>query len=775
MTGRHDADYVGDSPAEWTLSDLLSALARRRGWIIVALALTCSLTLIYGLSATRRYRATAEIEVEKESHGSFGLEKTTDDTEAAEVTDTFDLNLTLQTEASVLLSDSLALDVIQRAALENTPDYFVLHTRRFAWLHKIWIWHKPLEPLGVPLAEAPDRRYVALRIFARHLKVTPVPGTRIIRISYSDPDPARAAVVVNDLVQALADYTFRSRSSAAAQSASWLAAQLARLKQRAEALDARASALQSATGSYGDDPSHNVVLARLDQLNEQLAAAESSRIVREAVWRAVESGNSEVISGLAGTTPDSVNTQNSLAFLQSLRAQETTDKAQLAESANRYGENWPAVAEQRARLAAIQKSIQDEIHRLSDRARSDYEIAMRSENSARDAFNQQKELASRVTGSAAAWRLARQEADESRALYTNLLGRLQQTGVLEGLHSGNFTVVNPARIPPPDHPTSPNLPLLAAVALTGGGVLGSAAAIARELSDHAIHNAGKLEALLGVPVLAVLPAVQSGSPWLFPAKRRARGLEASSPDGLLAAAPTQALTLEAAAISKLAQPAPEPAYTEALHCLRASLLLSRSVQCPQVILIVAADESAPKRPRRGHREARSSRKEDQTPLPLNLAVVLAQHGSSVLYLDADLRTAAPGELSTPATGLSDLLTSDALPEYQHPGPELLSVIHRGAHLTRPAKLIGSARMTTLLAEWRREFSFIIINGPAACYADSLVLAQMADAVLLSATAGQTRDDEVVSAFQAISRQVTEHALLGLILEGMREGVACARA
>ncbi|MGB6611015.1 MAG: GumC family protein, partial [Acidobacteriaceae bacterium] len=481
-----------DPPVEWTLLDFAAIFTRRRAWILSSLAACFGLAILYWASSTPHYRATAVIEIQKESHGAFGLEATTSDRPASAVTDPFDDNLTLQTEASILRSDALTLEVIRRTGLENTPDYFAPRPHAFATLHKLYFWRKPLEPLSTPLAEAPNRRFVALKIFARHSKIAPDAGTRLVTISYSDPDPARAALVVNTLVQSLFDYGFQSRSSAAAQSASWLSAQLATLRQQTDALDARAAAMDRVSGAYGDDDAHNVVLTRLDSLNAGLAAAESSRIVREAIWRAVQSGDPETLSGLGGNPAAGPNTQNSFALLQSLRAQESAAKSQIAESANRYGENWPAVAEQRAHLENVQDSIQEEVHRLGERAHSDYDVSLQAESAARDAFQQQKDLASRLTGTAVALRLARQEADESRALYTSLLGRLQQTGILEGLHSGNFAVVSPALSPPPDHPTTPSLPWLTALALTAGAIVGCSAAIARELTDTAVRTPADL-------------------------------------------------------------------------------------------------------------------------------------------------------------------------------------------------------------------------------------------------------------------------------------------
>ncbi|MGA8531466.1 MAG: exopolysaccharide transport family protein [Acidobacteriaceae bacterium] len=750
-----------DSRAEWTVIDLCSVFWRRRVWIAGSLAFFVGLAVMDWAVVTPRYRATAILEIQKESHGAFGLDNTTTDEATAEVSDSFDDNLTLQTEMAILQSDALTLDVIRSTGLEETRDYFGPRPGGFAFLHRLAFWRRPLEPLAVPLSDAPNRRYAALKIFAAHRKIVAEAGTRLIDISYSDPDPARAARVVRSLVQALSDYGFQSRSSAAAQSATWLSGQLAALKEQTESLDARAATLDRASGDYGDDPAHNPVLARLDSLNAALSTAESNRIVREAIWRAVQSGDAEALSGLGGNPAAGANTQNSFALLQTLRAQEAQGKAQLAESGKRYGASWPAVAEQRARLETVDKSIQEEVRRLGDRAHSDYDVAVQAEASARDAFNQQKALASGLTGNAVALRLARQEADQSRALYSSLQTRLEQTGVLEGLHSGNFAVVSPALVPPPDHPTSPNLPLLAAVAVVAGLGIGGAAAIARELTDNTIHTAGDLEALLDAPVFAILACPPERRPWY---------------QRFLPAPASADLVLEAAAGSDFALAAPLSPFAESLHRLRASLLLSHSGRAPQIITVTGASADKPS----GGAPAMFATGyiENESPtLALSLAAVLAQYGAPVLYIDADLRSAPAGGVLPLEAGLSDLLSSDQAPEYGHPetAPPLLSVLSSGARPPCPAELIASARMQQLLARCREEFSFIVIDGPAAEFADALVLAQQSDAVLVFARAGTTRREPFLSLHDALSRQIPSHAVLGVVLEAASHGAMYAQA
>lgn len=526
---------------------------------------------------------------------------------------------------------------------------------------------------------------------------------------------------------------------------------MAALKQQTDALDARAAALDRTTGDFGDSDGHNPVLARLDALNAALAGAESKRMVREAIWRAVESGNPELISSLGGNAGAGSATQNSFALLQTLRSQEAQARAQLAAGANRYGENWPGVAEQKAHLATLEQSITDEVGRLGERAHSDYDVAVREEAAAHAAFDQQRELAAGMTGKAVNLRLARQEADESRSVYASLLGRLEQTGVLEGLHSGNFTVVSPALVPSPDHPTSPNEGLLAALALGVGLTVGCGAAMAREVTDTAIHAAADLEALAEGAVFAEIPAA-TATPWY---RRIALGQKGAE------------LALAASAGAEVWLPVRDAALQESLHYLRASLQIAHSSGAPQVITVAPAEG--------GQAEACPG---DGAATARGLAAVLAQQGARTLFVDADLRSAtAAGTggrrgLSEMVAGSPEASGSDAADAGMDgagveaaDGLPLLSVIEAGARPPCPAELIGSARMSGLLAAWREHYTFVVIRGPAPVFADGLVLAQQSDAVLVTARAGKTKRAAAAAAWDALSRQVPEHAVLGFILEG----------
>ncbi len=260
------ADLLHTDQAEWTLVDFMTVLRRRRIYLLAWVAGMFLLATLYCLIATPRFQATGEIEVQKEPPPAFGLENSvTGDTTAA-VPDSLDYSLTLETEAKILESSTLALQVIRDLKLETTHDYFPIHPSGFRIPGWVFFWQKPVEPLTVALDDAPNRRYAALKIFARRLKVTPETGTRLIEVSYSDPDPSLATAVVNRLLQALNDYTYQARFQATAQASVWLTSELGDLRRQAKLLDDKANRLRRDAGIYGEETPHEVVLDRLDGL-----------------------------------------------------------------------------------------------------------------------------------------------------------------------------------------------------------------------------------------------------------------------------------------------------------------------------------------------------------------------------------------------------------------------------------------------------------------------------------------------------------------------------
>jgi succinoglycan biosynthesis transport protein ExoP len=732
---------------EWTLLDLLRVFRRRRAFVLWSVAAMLLIVTAYCLLATSRYRATGEIEVQKESPAVFGLESSVIGNAEGGDADSLDYSMTLETQARILQSGSLALQVIKDLKLETTADYFPDHPSGLQIPSWLLFWKKTIEPLSVPIDDAPDRRYVALKIFASHLKVTPVVGTRLIEIAYSDRDPKRAAEVVNRLVQTLMDYSFQARFNAIAQASAWLADQLVGLKKQTEMLQERAIRLQRNTGIFGDGDSHNVVLSRLESLNEALIAAESNRILKEAIYKASESGDPELISGLAGNSAAGATPamMNSLALIQSLRSQEAAVRAEIAEDDTKYGSAFPRLAELHAQFDDLRKSINDEVRRVGERSRTDFEIAAQAEDSARESFEKQKALANKTNDRAIAYTFARQEADASRDIYQGLLAKLKEAGVLEGLRSTNLIVVNPARVPPINRPYSPSIPLYYAAALTVGLFLGCSSALVRELQDRSIRSPQELEQMLGSRLLGVIPRVRGNT--RMPARAHKRA-------STRAAAPQ--LIESIAAVVHPSGPAvtyETSPFLEALRSVRTSLLSWQSDGSPKVVLVTSSVTG-----------------EGKSKLTANLAFVLAQLGFRILLVDADLR--CPNlhrELNMAGTAGLGAVLFEGSPPIVHPHPQCptLFVLCGGSTPALPSELLASQRMTDLVSRWRSEYDFVLFDSPPVLpVADARILARMCDATLLVARHAFTSRQAIQRSHELIRQQLPEHAMVGAVLNGV---------
>lgn len=141
----------------------------------------------------------------------------------------------------------------------------------------------------------------------------------------------------------------------------------------------------------------------------------------------------------------------------------------------------------------------------------------------------------------------------------------------------------------------------------------------------------------------------------------------------------------------------------------------------------------------------------------NLAVTMAQGGSRVILVDADLRRPSqsalwklPNERGL-TTAILENLQADALP-LQNTVVEGLRVLTAGTPVPNPADLLGSKRMDSLIEALKAQADYILFDAPPVlAAADAALLATKLDAVLLVVQAGNTRRDHAQRAKEALVR------------------------
>jgi capsular exopolysaccharide synthesis family protein len=540
-----------------------------------------------------------------------------------------------------------------------------------------------------------------LSSFRGGLSVQLIPSSRLVQISYTHPDPRLATEIVNALVRTFIEENFKTKYESVTQTSEWLSTELADLQLKVQTSEEKLVRYQKERGMLGVDEKQNIVTAKLDELNKELTEAQTDRIEKESNYRLAAAGDP------ASFTNTKTSREGASSMLDKLREKEGDLNIQYAQAATQFGSAYPKVVELNNQLKQVRAEIVAEETRMQHGIRDEYLAALQRENLLTTAFEQQKQLANQLNEAAIEYSVLKRDAETNRQLYQDLLQRLKEAGVSAGLRSSNIRVVDVARTP--TIPIKPNVPRNLELGLLLGLACGIGLVFVLESMDTSIRNTEELSAISTLPALGVIPLQLSSNGSL---RKRLKTVSAVTEKS------------ESPTLVTYARPQSEAA--EAYRALRTSILLSSFGAPPKVILVTSAMPQ-----------------EGKTTISANSALVLAQRGSRVLLVDADLRRPGVGKLfgMNSRGGLSTLITgAGKFEDLVLPCPEVpnLWILPAGPIPPQPAELLGSTVMKNYIAGWREVFDHVIIDTPPCLsVTDAVLLSPEADRIILVARSGQT--------------------------------------
>jgi succinoglycan biosynthesis transport protein ExoP len=743
LTSRREPQRLDDFSFRFGEDESLKGVWRvlRKRRKAIAIGGICGLTLAFlvCLLMTKQYAGIATMEVEKTDASQSSLLNPA----APVLPSSEDLKTDITTHMTVLQSSNVLLPVIRDLnLLSRKPFAFTPTITGFFNGNNSHIREEIRQ--GLPLEQAPYSRERILKIFDKKLSVENTPDTRLITVQYLNPDSTLAADIANTIVQEYV--SFEARSQAKSDVHRWLSDQLAELKGHVEDSQNRLAEFEQKSGLNGmvlgstggagglGSTTHIPVLDSLDVLNQQLSAAMTDRIAKEAVYRLTKTHNPELVASLS-TPSDSTNAASEIAlsdaaltFLRGLRQQQSAVRLTYADMLIKYGANNQHLLETKSQLDDLNRQITEELSKINERAHQEFLLASQKEAGIQTAFMKKQSEAGLLNKSAVTLQALSQEAAASRQLYDALYGKLKEINIQTTLRATNISLTDPAR--PPARPKRPNPPLYLAIGLIAGLFTGITSAFVREHLDDTVSVALQLHGRDQLPMLGNIPS-----------SKEFRLRQANSP-----------ITTSKAGSSPLIDD-PKSTAAESFRALRTAIsVASRSGRLPSLVVTS---------PLFG---------EGKSTVAYNIAIAFALTGKRVLLLDADMRKPRLHDLfgCHCKPGLSDIVTGTMAIEGTvrgHPKVPTLFLLPAGSETDAAAELLASNRFDDLLAELTRNYDLVIADSPPILLlTDARVLSEKFVATVAVIRAGKTTRTVLKSLSSVL--EFSGSRAVGLVLNGV---------
>lgn len=692
--GPIDGAIAQEQRERWVLHYL--RITNRRKWLILAVvAAFVALGLVITLLATPLYTATATVEIQRENYDIVQIDGV--EPEGSSI----DLEF-YQTQYGLLQAESLALRVAREMKLYDNAAFFEMFGVSD---------YKDLLQNGRPapaaLAGREERLRKAANILLDNVEITPQRLSRLVEVSFTSPNSAFSASVVNNWTEQFISSTLERRFEATSYARNFLEERLEQLRRRLETSERRlvayasqqgiisVPASQSSSGSGVATVERPIVADDLTALNEQLSQATGDRVQAQSR-----------LSPSAGEGLEAL--QN--PAIAALREQRARLAAEYANMQVKFEPEYPAARALAAQIEDLDRSIAREAGRVRAGLQETYRASTARESALRTRVNELKSSLLDQRRRSIQYNIFQRDVDTNRQLYDGLLQRYKEIGVAGGVGVNNISVVDPADVP--RGPSSPNLFVNLLLSLFLGLAAGAALALAVEQIDEGISHADQVREKLGVPLLGTVPNT-----------------------------PIDDVTAELRD--------PKSAMVEAYLSIQAKLALSTDHGIPQALSVTST------RPAEG-----------KTTTAYSVARSLGRTGRSVILVDADMRSPSIHSLVglRNEAGLSNILSGhDDLDELiKTISNEPISILSAGPIPPNAAELLTSPRFKGLLGELRKRFDHIIVDSPPVMgLADAPLLASAVDGSIFVVQAHGTKAGMARMALDRLRNAQT--TILGTVL------------
>jgi len=447
-----------------------NALLRRWLTILLATLVVVLLAVAATMLLEPRYEAVARLRVEPTQNMLVGQTPTGSNLPDQSI---------VETEASIMASHDLAVEVVRRLNLVNDPELT-----------------EGMDDLPPQQSQAEQDRRIdqVADELGKRLDVSRRESTYVVELAVTSRDPVKAAQIANAFVDVYIEQSVSRRTGTAAGQAVMIERRLEELAAKAQEADQRLAQFRAANGIVGEG-ALSVADQQIAPLAGQLATAQSEAAAARARLAAAQ-------SQIAGGGLTAVSAVLGSPVIANLRAQRAALTTQFEEISTTFGPRHPESIRIQEQLRAVDEQIREEANRVVGSLRSEAAAASARAASLQGDLNALR--ASRATQTQASGTEATllRAAEAAQLAYNQAAELAQRTNQIAASPLSQAQLIEAAT--PPLEPSAPNKRLLLAGGLVLGLLLGVLLAALQELLASGARSRRDLERI-GLPLLASVP------------------------------------------------------------------------------------------------------------------------------------------------------------------------------------------------------------------------------------------------------------------------------
>jgi succinoglycan biosynthesis transport protein ExoP len=678
-------------------------IVRRQFPTMLALVSACLiLALLYLFTEAPQFTSTASMVIDTRKMQLFQQQSVFGDVAVD--------SATVETQVEILKSENISLAVIRDLHLTEDPEFTGSGGSLLGAIVSFVgdLFSSSDAPSEFRLTRKALQRFEASRTVKR------LGLTYVMEIGFTSRDPVKAARIANAIADAYIVDQLEAKYQSTRRASVWL-------QDRIKELRSQASAAQKAVVDF--KTANNIIDTGGRLMNEQQLAEVNSQLVLAHASTAEAKARLDRISDILKQEIPDANVADALRndTIVKLRGQYVDMAAKEAIWSAKYGHDHLAAVNLRRQMDEIKKNIVDELKRIQESYKSDYDIAVTREESVKTSLANVVSESQLTNQAQIQLRELESSAQSYQAMYDNFLQRY-----MESVQQQSFPITEARVISAATTPLVKSYPkslIVLGAALLGGLILSFALAIAREMMDKVFRTTRQVEEVLGTNCIALLPTLDGAS-----------GKKESKSDLL-----------------RYVVDNPLSRFSEAVRSLKVAVDLNSIVRENRVLAVTSTLPN-----------------EGKSTLSTNLAQLMAHAGARVLLVDCDLRNPSLSRALAPeaAAGLVDLIAQKVrLEDVLVIDPQTkLSIVPAGttSKLLHTNEILASKAMHALIAELRSKFDYVVLDmPPMAPVVDVRVTSSFVDSYVFVVEWGKTKIDVVDHNLRAAPE--IHDKLLGVVL------------